>query len=70
MGRIGKLDPLDLGNVFEVWFDGHILCFVITPIQKQRRDVYLVEIINDAPGLERTDDVELVWSVPMPSDQG
>lgn len=70
MRRLGKLNPFDLGNVFEVWFDGHVMRFVVTPIQKQRRDVYLVKIIDDAPSFERTNNVELVWSVPSQASSG
>lgn len=64
MCRVGKLNPFDLGNVFEEWLDRYVLRFVVTPIQNQRGDVYLVKIIDDAPSFERTNNVELVWSVP------
>lgn len=34
MGRVGKLNPSDFGNILKVRFDGYVMCFVVTPIQK------------------------------------
>ena len=34
MRRVGKLNPFDLGNALEVWFDDHVMRFVVTPVQK------------------------------------
>lgn len=64
MGRVGKLNPSDFGNVSEIRFNDNVMCFVVTPVQKQRRDVDFVEVIDNAPSFERADDVEFVWTIP------
>jgi len=51
--------------MLEKGLHGTVLRLIIAPIYEQRRDIDLVQLVNDAPGLQRAHDVEFARSIPV-----
>jgi hypothetical protein len=64
VARLGKGNPLDLGDAIEEGLDDGVGRLVVAAVDEQRRDGDGVELVNNAPVAEGANDVEFGRAIP------
>lgn len=59
MAGLGEGVPLHLRQAAEEGDKNTVLCFVIAAIEQERRDIDLVNVVDNGPIFKRTSDMEL-----------